>query len=207
MPDPQTTQQIQGCLDRLRAGDESARDGLLEAACERLRALTHRMLRDYPGVRRWEQTDDVAQNAAVRLCRALREVRPPTPRDFFAVAALQVRRELIDLARHYAGPLGLGANHASQAANGRNAGDTPSPFSAAADSTLDPVRLAAWAEFHCRADALPEEERAVFDLLWYQELSQAEAAELLGISESTVKRRWQSARLRLSDQLGGKLPF
>jgi RNA polymerase sigma-70 factor (ECF subfamily) len=204
MLDTQTTRQIQACLDRLRAGDESARDELLGAACDRLRVLTQRMLRDYPGVRRWEQTDDVAQNAAVRLCRALREVRPPTPRDFFAVAALQVRRELIDLARHYAGPQGLGANHASHAAP---PGDTAPPFPDEADSTLDPVRLASWGEFHRQVDALPEDERAVFDLLWYQDLSQPEAAELLGVSESTVKRRWQSARLRLTDLLGGKLPF
>jgi RNA polymerase sigma factor (sigma-70 family) len=59
--------------------------------------------------------------------------------------------------------------------------------------------LAAWAEFHARVEGLPAEERDAFDLLWYHQLTHAEAAELLGVSESTVRRRWTAARLRLRD--------
>jgi len=70
----------------------------------------------------------------------------------------------------------------------------------------DPARLAAWGEFHEKIGALPDEEREVFDLLWYQGLSQAEAAELLNVSERTIKRRWQSARLRLYEALQGEVP-
>ena len=44
------------------------------------------------------------------------------------------------------------------------------------------------------------------DLLYYQGLTQAEAAEVLGVSERTVKRRWQAARLALHDALGGEIP-
>ena len=44
-------------------------------------------------------------------------------------------------------------------------------------------------------------------MLWYQELTSAEAAKMLDISESTVERRWQAARRRLHDLLGGELPF
>ena len=62
-----STTRIQLRLDRLRAGDASARDELLTMACERLRRLARKMLRGYPGVRRWEQTDDVLQNATLRL--------------------------------------------------------------------------------------------------------------------------------------------
>ena len=39
------------------------------------------MLRDYPRVGRWEQTDDVLQNALLRLWRALEDVRPATARE------------------------------------------------------------------------------------------------------------------------------
>ena len=46
----------------------------------------------------------------------------------------------------------------------------------------------------------------MFDLLWYQELSQAEAAALLGIAVPTVKLRWMKARLRVQEALGGS-PF
>jgi RNA polymerase sigma factor (sigma-70 family) len=57
-------------------------------------------------------------------------------------------------------------------------------------------------ELHRQIDGLPAEEREVFDLLWYQELPQAEAAALLGVSVPTIKRRWLSARRRLHKLLG-----
>jgi RNA polymerase sigma factor (sigma-70 family) len=197
---------IQGCIDRLRGGDESARAALLRCAAGRLARLAHKMLKGYPGVARWEQSDDVAQNALIRLDRALRVVAPPTARDFLRLAAAQVRRELIDLARHYQGPRGLGAHHATRAGRGDSANgaeiavDTP-------ETTFDPGRLAAWAEFHAAVAALGDADRELFDLLWYQGLTQAEAASLLGVTERTINSRWLAARVRLSDSLGGQLPI
>ncbi len=73
-------------------------------------------------------------------------------------------------------------------------------------SFYDPGRLAEWTGFHAQVEALPEEEREVFDLLFYQGLPQAEAAAVLGVSERTIKRRWQAARLALHEALGGRLP-
>src|SRR5437763_963187 len=104
---------IQCCLDRLRAGDDAAGRELVDCACARLTKLCRTMLRGYPRVRRWEDTDDVTQNVALRLWAALREVRPATAPAFFGLAALHARRELIDLARRFAGPQGLGARHDS----------------------------------------------------------------------------------------------
>ena len=53
---------------------------------------------------------------------------------------------------------------------------------------------------------LPDDLRAAFDLLWYQGLTQAEAAELLGVAVPTVKLRWMKARLQVQQALGGA-PF
>src|SRR5262249_46950605 len=106
---------LQGCLDRLRAGEEGARNELLQAASERLDQLARVMLNDFPRLRRWEQTDDVLQNALLRLCRALGDVLPGTARDFYRLASMQIRRELIDLVRHYYGPEGPGLKHATNA--------------------------------------------------------------------------------------------
>ena len=64
----------------------------------------------------------------------------------------------------------------------------------------------AWGEFHEAVGALPEDERDVFDLLWYQGLTRQEAAALLEVSAKTVQRRWQAACLRLHDALHGELP-
>ncbi len=112
---------IQGCLDRLRAGDDSAHNALLASTRDRLARLARHMLRGFSGVSRWEQSDDVLQNALVRLDRSLRSVSPPTAQDFFRLAAAQIRRELIDLARHYFGPAGLGAHHDTWVAGGARA--------------------------------------------------------------------------------------
>ncbi len=47
----------------------------------------------------------------------------------------------------------------------------------------------------------PEEEQEIINLIWYEGLSQEEAAKLLDISMRTVKRRWQSARMKLHEVL------
>jgi DNA-directed RNA polymerase specialized sigma24 family protein len=45
----------------------------------------------------------------------------------------------------------------------------------------------------------------VFDMLWYQGLTQAEAAALLQVSERTLQRRWRAACERLHAALDGEL--
>lgn len=196
---------LQQCLSRLRQGDESARGDLLRAACGRLTELTRAMLKGYRRLKRWEETDDVLQGALLRLHRALHEVAPETLRDFYRLATVQVRRELIDLARHYFGPAGHGRNLdsvARPAGSGSDSRRAPEP----PDVSLDPGRLAAWTDFHRQAQALPAEEQEVFDLIWYQGLKQTEAAEVLDVSARTVLRRWQAACLKLHQALQGILP-
>lgn len=158
---------------------------LLLRACERLRVLARRNLRGYPALRRWVETDDVLQRAMFRLHRALHEVRPATVGEFYGLAGLQVRRELCDLHRQHFGPHGVGANHHT---------DGEGPLSHAADDTEMPV---GWDRFHELVEALPEEERAVVDCLFVNDLTQEETAHALGVSIRTVKRRWQAARIRL----------
>src|SRR5262249_40682589 len=101
------------------------------------------------------------------------------------------------------GPESPGAHHESVAeAPGAEAAVPADP----ADSTYRPDRLADWAEFHQQASSLPAEEQEVFDLIWYQELTHAEAAAMLDVSTKTVQRRWHAACLRLHEVLGGRLP-
>jgi RNA polymerase sigma-70 factor (ECF subfamily) len=72
--------------------------------------------------------------------------------------------------------------------------------------TLDGEQVRRWTEFHEAVARLPDDLRVAFDLLWYQEMSQAEAAALLGLAVRTVKLRWMRARLRVQQALGGS-PF
>jgi RNA polymerase sigma factor (sigma-70 family) len=203
MSDGTTTIRLQGYLDRLRAGDAAARSELLSAASERLTRLARKMLKADGRLRRWEETGDVFQNAVLRLCRALEAVTPSNLREFFRLAALQVRRELTDLARHHFGPHGEAAHHDSappeKGSDARLGLHVP-------DVRDEPGALAVWAELHDKAGALPEEEREAFDLIYYQGLTHVEAAALLGVSSKTIQRRWQSACLALHDLMDGQMP-
>jgi RNA polymerase sigma-70 factor (ECF subfamily) len=197
------TLNLQSCIDRLQNGHEDARNILLDCASARLLNLTRAMLKDFPRVHRWEETDDVFQNAALRLHSALKSVTPTTVPEFISLAALQIRRELLDLARHYYGPEGHGACHASKE-DGHGSGSHVAfdPM----QSTHDPSRLAMWSEFHQSVSELPDESRQAFDMLWYQGLSQVDVAKLLGVTERTVQRRWQQARLAVHKAMKSNLP-
>jgi RNA polymerase sigma-70 factor (ECF subfamily) len=191
--------ELQGWIDRLAAGDALARDQLLCCAQGRMRRLAWKMLKGFPGVARWEEVEDVSQEAAVKLWGALKEVSPGSVREFTGLAATQIRRVLIDLARHYYGPQGPGRRHHSPPP-----GDGAGPD--VADSSYELKKLAAWTAFHEKIDLLPDKEREVFDLHWYQGLTHRDAADVLGLSERTIKRLWQSARLHLYEALDGELP-
>jgi RNA polymerase sigma-70 factor (ECF subfamily) len=190
---------MQELLPRAVAGDEAAIDVLLRHSSDRLTLLTRRMLGDFQRVRRWAETDDVLQNVLIRLVGSLRHTQPRTSRDFLALASLQIRRELIDLARHYYGPQGVGANHESQAPrDASEAGANEPP-----DLRHEPASLAQWTEVHRLIDQLPEEDREIIGLLFYQGLSQAEASEVLDVSLRTVQRRWHDALCKLHRVLNG----
>src|SRR5262249_7104700 len=153
--------------------DLSAREELLGAFSAQLEALARRTLRRFPAVARWEQTGDVLQNALLRLMRALPEVMPASLPRFFGLAAEVMRRELLDLARHYRGPLGLGAHHANWSPEG--AGEpAPEP----AEPSEDAEDLDRWVTFHEEVARLPPVEREAVDLLFYHGRTQQEAAEL-----------------------------
>ena len=198
------TLQLAGLLDLMRSGDQTARRRLVEHACERLRGLARKMLRRYPKVRRWEQTDDVFVEAVTRLDRALWTVEPESPRHFYNLAATQIRRVLIDLSRRYYGAEGLGSHHDTAA---RSPDGEVQPRYEKDDSSGEPSDLAEWTEFHEHVEALPEEEREVFNLIWYEQMTQEEAAEVLRVTARTIRRRWQDARYRLQKaRLGEPLP-
>ena len=103
--------ELQAWVDRLNAGDKSARDELIRHAGARLRGLVGKMMQKYDRLERWVDIDDVLQNAVVRLLRAMDSTPVSSVQEFFSLAALQIRRELIDLCRHYFGPQGEAANH------------------------------------------------------------------------------------------------
>ena len=200
MPDPSfSTTRLQAWLDRLQTGDPAAPDELLRRVGGRLERLARKMLGRFPGVRRWAETGDVLQNATLRLLRALQEVRPADTRQFFGLAAEQMRRELLDLSRHFFGPHGAGAHHASQAGPADSQGVACEP----PDRGDEGDELERWCAFHQEVEKLPVEEREVVGLVYYHGWKQAEVAELFGVSERTIRRRWEAALAKLHRALRG----
>lgn len=74
VPEPsasESTLEVRYWLDRHKAGDEAALKELLEISMRRLRLLAQHILGDIPAVRQFEETDDLLQNAVVRLWKYL----------------------------------------------------------------------------------------------------------------------------------------
>src|ERR1700760_1475406 len=108
MADDTTTIAVQRYLDELAgvSGDAPAEPivrALIERSVDRLRLLCSTLLfRSYPRLTRPPlnlDADELLSSVVDRLLKALREVRPTTVRQFFALANRHMRWELNDLAR------------------------------------------------------------------------------------------------------------
>jgi RNA polymerase sigma-70 factor (ECF subfamily) len=192
-----------GLFAALTNGDLTARDRMVEACSERLRHLTHKILQTYPGVRRYDDTDDVFQGAIMRLHRALGQmaVAGETPRSLMALGAVQIHRELVDLARRYTHQSSYQASHGT---NVFDAGSGPRHFvddAAAAEEPLD-----RWERFHAAVEELAPEHKEVFRLVWYLGADQRTIAAVMGCSERTVKTYWRQARDAVKAALDGERP-
>jgi RNA polymerase sigma factor (sigma-70 family) len=145
------------------------------------------MLRNFPTVRRWADTDDVLQNTLIRLQRVLQQWKPSTSEDFFQMAAAQMRRALLDLARFFS---------KREQAGLRAAGDTPFDVADIGDSSSE---LERWCTFHEAVERLPDDQRAIVTLRFYHGWPVGQIAESLRISERTIIRRWQAALWKLGN--------
>ena len=159
MDDTPLPHKVEDCLRDLAVGDDTARERILELCQERLRHLTQRMLRGFPLVKRWEDTDDVYQNAMLRLYRCLGEVTIESPREIMALAATQIHRELIDLARHHAGPMSFGANHATGSHPIDDHSNSRHPQDARHDTATTIDR---WTRFHQAVEMLSPNKKKFF---------------------------------------------
>jgi RNA polymerase sigma-70 factor (ECF subfamily) len=198
MHEEPTTVIIQRYLDAM-PGDTAAEPvicELLERAAGRLRLLCATFLyKSYPRLTRPPvnlETDELLGGVVAGLLTALRATRPPTVRQFFALANQHMRWQLNDLARRL--------DQQPAAAALPEAGVAAPPASTASGLGPDGRRMLGAIE------GLPEDEREVFDLVGIQGLSHAETAAVVGVSEKTVQRRLNRARLLLAERLADLRP-
>jgi RNA polymerase sigma factor (sigma-70 family) len=191
------TIRVQNLVERWQAGDSAAADELVRAVGQRLERMTRKMLRGFPAVRACTETADVLQVSLIRLLNTLRRMQPESKRHFFNLAAVHVRRELLDLARRFRGTAFVRVAPPDAEFDG----DVNAAEARAQDSDLD-----LWCRFHEAVDELPPEEREVVSLVFYHGCTQAQIAELFQVDERTVRRRWRSACLNLRRLVGDVLP-
>jgi RNA polymerase sigma factor (sigma-70 family) len=187
MDENRTTASVQRYLNELAADApaEPVVRALLDRAVRRLHQLCAALLhRSYPRLTRPPlnlQADELLGAVVERLLKALREARPATVRQFFALAGQHMRWELNDMARRL---------DERPAVVELCDGLVPAP--ASSDSTLSPNGRRMLEAI----SNLPEAEREAFDLVRIQGMTQAEAAQVLGVSAMTVNR-WLNRGLQL----------
>jgi len=206
----ESTAVLQGQLERASTGDAEARQRLLELTRDRLLHHARHFLHGrYARLEPFAQTDDVVQQLYIKILQnqdrfwVNADGEPMrTLAEFFGHTSAWMRDVLCDLLRK---AYGRDDNRPATLPLDGALSDT-GPRHEPSSSTLDVEKVQRWTEFHEAVARLPDDLRAVFDLLWYQEMSQAEAAALLGIAVRTVKLRWMKGRLQVQQALGGT-PF
>jgi RNA polymerase sigma-70 factor (ECF subfamily) len=197
MGEEPTSAAVQRYLDAL-AGDRTADPivrALLGRSVRRLQRLCANLLyRGYPRLTQPPlnlEADKLLGAVVERLLKAMREARPHTVRDFFALANQHMRWELNDLSRHLAEwprTVELREEWA------------PAPDSSASELSTEGRRILEV------IDNLPDPEREVFGLVRIQGLTHAEAGEILGVSTKTIQRRLNRSLVLLTQQLDDLQP-
>jgi RNA polymerase sigma factor (sigma-70 family) len=200
MAEEQTTIAVQRYLDELAGvtGDATAEPlirALIGRSVDRLRLLCKTLLlRSYPRLAKPPlnlQPDEMLSSVVDRLLKALREVRPTTVRQFFALANRHVRWELNDLARRLDKETPALRLPDPGVASPETSG---SPLGPNTLRILDAI------------ESLSNDEREVFDLVRIQGFTQIEVASLLGVSPKTVQRRLNHSLLQLTAKLSDLQP-
>jgi len=178
---PEEAESEIGLLDQARRGDRLAFEEIVRRYQRRVYATAYRI------VRRHEVADDVAQEAFIRAHRSLDRFdssRPFGPWICRIAANLAVNHVRSPQAREDALPDG----HA----------ETPSAAPGPLQGVLE---TEARAMLDRALEDLPPEQRAVFCLRVFEDLSYREIAESLGISMGTVMSRLSRAREKLREAL------
>jgi RNA polymerase sigma-70 factor (ECF subfamily) len=197
MGEEHTTTAVQRYLDELAgdSADEAVVRALLGRAVGRLHKLCATLLyRSYPRLTRPPvnlQADEMLGAVVERLLKALREARPATARQFFALACQHMRWELNDLARRL-----------DKQPTAEELCDESVSAPASSDSGLSPDGRRILESI----ERLPEGEREAFDLVRIQGMSQTEAAHVLEVSAMTVNRRLNRGLQLLAAMLGDLYP-
>ncbi len=191
MPDDADTHQVTRLLGEIAEGKDAARDELVRAVYNQLRKIAQmRMAAERPD--HTLQATALVHEAYLKLAPGLAEREIKNHYDFYGAASEAMRRILVDHARARSsqkrgGGLVLRLESVAQLAD--------------AD---DPEAVMALDEAFEILEKRHSDLARLVRLRFFAGLSVEETARVLEVSEPTVKRRWQMARMILFDLLEKK---
>jgi|SRR4029079_10384284 RNA polymerase sigma factor (TIGR02999 family) len=183
-PDDDAADAITVLLRRVADGDSGAEEALLVHLYEQLRLIAARHLRH-------ERADHTLQPTALVHEAYVRLIRGGTNQvwndrvHFLAAASTVMRRILVDHARRRTAAKRGGRQHADELDDWMVAVNHPPERILAVDQALTIL-----------AQSNPRAARIV-ELKFFAGLTDQETANALGLSERTVKRDWQDAKMQL----------
>jgi RNA polymerase sigma factor (TIGR02999 family) len=180
--------EIAALVGRVNAGEEGARDALFAAAYGELRQLARSRLRD-GGRNTVIDTSALVHESYLRFIRA-GALRVPDRRAFFAYASRIMRSVIIDAVRE------------RQAQ--RRGGDLERCTLDTSVADALPCGEDDVLKLHEALDALAAVEPRlahVVELRYFMDSSEAEIADVLGVTERTVRRDWTKAKMLLAAML------
>jgi len=176
-------------LENWRQGNSEALEELLPLVYRELRKLAASYLRRERQGHTLQPTA-LVHEAYLRLSGD-EELEIKDRAHFFAIAARAMRRILVDHARRH---------HAAK----RVGADDKVPLDDAPALAVEPdVDLLALNEALDRLAEVSQRQARLVELRYFGGLTNAEAAQVLEVSEATVERDWKVARLSLRRYLGG----
>ncbi|MFO1052734.1 MAG: ECF-type sigma factor [Planctomycetota bacterium] len=190
LPGADSSRDITRLLHAARAGDAAAEANLVGSVYAELRSLASTCLRGGDADRTTGPTA-LVHEAWMRL--GLRDAQFDDRRHFFGAAARAMRQALVDAHRA----------RTAQKRSHRREGDAELE-AIAATCALSAVDLVALDEALSELEAFDARMAQIVQLRYFAGMSVEETAEILAISERTVKREWSVARAWLFGHLGDR---
>jgi RNA polymerase sigma-70 factor (ECF subfamily) len=198
-----TNEVIAEALQRLRNGDRQAMADLFALFRERLRRMI--ALRLDPRLNGRLSPSDVLQEAYIDALQRLRHYLDKPGQSFYGWLRLVVGQRLVDVHRDHLGAAKRDAGREVPLLGGAPAASSPCLAAQLAGQLTSPSKAAARNEELARLQEALERleplDREVLALRHFEELSNAEAAEVLGIERAAASKRYVRALARLKQAL------
>jgi RNA polymerase sigma factor (sigma-70 family) len=170
---------------------QSAIDELVARVYRRTGLLARRIFRvSFPRLGASHETGTVHHEALIRIRKALERSPPATVEEFWVLSTRIIRNTLIDLARRHDRSL---VQIAGSIEGAEESGSTGKPRCEPATRDEPAENVESWTLMHHRVSLLPQPQREVFELCFYNGLNQREAAQILQRDPATISRLWRKA--------------